>query len=95
MINFATLNLASTMRFMTGPNVTTMTSGVIGRTQTGQVGMFNTMFGHATPLFMPFPMQPQPLLNFPPLFKGNSVVFAAPVPSVTAFGHPNALGLFP
>jgi hypothetical protein len=94
MINFATLNLPPTMRFMAGPNMMPMTSGMVGRMQTGQVGMFNTMFGHATPLFMPFPMQPHPLLNFSPLFKGTSVVFAAPVPNVTAFGHPNALGLF-
>jgi len=95
MINFATLNLAPTMRFMVGPSVTTMTSGVVGRTQTGQVSRFNTMLGHATPSFMPFPLQPQPLLNFPPLFKGSGVVFAAPVPGVTAFGHPNSPGLFP
>ena len=93
MINFATLNLAPTMRFMVGANVTPMASGAGARMQTGRV--FNTMFGHAPPISLPLTVQPQPLLNFPPLFKATGVLFPAPVPSVTAIGHPNALGLFP
>jgi len=90
MINFTTLNMP-TMRFMVGRNPSAVNSFL-----PRGIGVFNGKVGHTNPIFLGFAVQPQPLLNFPPLFKGTGAVLNTPVPTLTTnmFGHPNTLGLF-
>jgi len=78
MINLSTLHVTPTMSFLAGPNKAAMNALLLS---TPMRGVFNA--GHST--FIGFAVQPQPLLNFPPLFRGSAFIPSMPLNSV--FGH--------
>ena len=84
MINLATLHVAPNMSFLIGPNKAAPNALLFSKT--GMGGVFNASVGH---VFTGFSVQP--LLTFPPLFRGTGVVFSTLVPP-PLFGHQTGFG---